>query len=290
MPEPEHGAPAPGALRLFVGTGVEGLRPAGYRTIDISAENNPDIVADAASLPMIASGSADEFYASHVLEHFSWPRALLVLEEWARVLRVGGVLKVAVPDMEIYAQAILNGHDVFRVMGDIYGAHWAGEGGPQGHHFGYTRRMLVQVLTVLGFGEFDVWRSDLPEAANTWGHGENLEKVGLSLNLSAVKRRDPLLDIKDLAHHIRHHDIREAFMVIVRERLVAAGRPVDIPEIDAVLFQKMNYRYLEAAHLAGHHRQEAERLRRELEEVRQQRQGEEAARFPAAALRWPRFR
>jgi predicted SAM-dependent methyltransferase len=58
-------------LRLFVGTGVEGLRPFGYKTIDIVAEHDPDIVADASSLPMIESNTADEFYASHVLEHFS---------------------------------------------------------------------------------------------------------------------------------------------------------------------------------------------------------------------------
>ncbi len=65
-----------GLVRYLVGTGSHGLRPPGYKTIDIDPANEPDIVADAASLPGIASESADEFYASHVLEHFSWPRAL----------------------------------------------------------------------------------------------------------------------------------------------------------------------------------------------------------------------
>lgn len=54
-------------VRNLVGTGVEGFRPVGYKTIDIEADHNPDIVADAAILPMIESGTAGEFYASHVL-------------------------------------------------------------------------------------------------------------------------------------------------------------------------------------------------------------------------------
>jgi FkbM family methyltransferase len=237
-------------LRLFVGTGVEGLRPVGYKTIDISAGHDPDIVADASALPMIESGTADEFYASHVLEHFSWPRALLVLLEWARVLKIGGMIKIAVPDMEIYANFLMNNRNPFNIMNDIYGGHWVKEGGPQGHHFGYTRRMLTEVLTVMGFGEFDMWRSDLPEAANTWVFGENQEKLGISLNISAIKQREPLVDIDALAHRIRHHDIRESFMVLVRNLMVDETRLAGINDIDTVLFQKLNYRFLEASHLA----------------------------------------
>ncbi len=242
------------ALRLFVGTGVEGLRPAGYKTIDIVADHNPDIVADASSLPMIDSGSAQEFYASHVLEHFSWPRALLVLQEWARVLKIGGTIKIAVPDMEIYAHFLLNGRDPFNVMNDIYGGHWVQEGGAQGHHFGYTRRMLVEVLTVMGFGAFDMWKSEFPEAANTWTFGENQEKLGISLNISAVKAREPIMDIAALAKRIRDHDIRESFMVLVRSFLVDDARLTSVPDIDSVLFQKLNYRFLEASHLAAYYR------------------------------------
>lgn len=239
-------------MRLYIGTGAQGFRLEGYTTIDISPEHKPDIVADASDLSVIASGSADEFYASHVLEHFPFPRALLVLAEWARVLKPGGVIKIAVPDMEIYADFLLNGHNPFVTMMGVYGAHaphW-GEDPPQAHHFGYTRRMLVQILAVLGFGEFDFWRSELPEAANTWTYGENQERVGVSLNLSGMKKREPLLDIAALCEMIRNRGITESFMVTVRQVLTDAGTLTGIDEIDGMLFQKLNYKYLEARHLA----------------------------------------
>lgn len=245
-------------VRLFVGIGSDGIRPKGYKTIDIDPMNEPDIVADASDLGMIETGSAAEFYASHVLEHFSWPRALLVLNEWARVLTIGGTLKIAVPDMEVYAQMLLSGQNPHCVMSDIYGAHWAGEGGPQGHHFGYTRRMLVEILTVLGFSHFSFWRSDYREAANTWVYGENQEKFGVSINIEATKIDNPILDTVKLADHIRYHDIRESFMVLVRQKLVDDVVLSGISEIDTILFQKLNFQFLEATHLASYWRDRAE--------------------------------
>lgn len=237
-------------VRYYIGTSPRGFRPSGYTTVDISVENQPDIVADAASLPMIATASADEVYASHVLEHFSWPRALLVLNEWARILKVGGTLKIAVPDMELYALRLINGDDQFTAMIDIYAGHWDGEGGPQGHNFGYTRRMLVQVLMVMGFADFGFWRSDLPEAANAWCHGENQEQLGLSINVSCIKKRAPLFDVEKLYQRVRYHDLRGSFMVLVRKLLIEEARLSGVPDIDAILFQRLNFQYLEAAHKA----------------------------------------
>ena len=239
-------------MRLFIGTGTQGFRPEGYTTVDISPEHHPDIVADASDLSMLASGSADELYASHVLEHFPFPRALLVLAEWARVIRLGGTIRIAVPDMEIYAHFLLNGHNPFVAMTDIYGAHWPhwGEDEPQAHHFGYTRRMLTQILAVMGFKDFDFWRSHLPEAANTWTHGENQERVGVSLNLSGIKNSGPLLDITTLCQRLRNQKTTESFMVTVRQSLIGQEQLTGLDEIDAVLFQKLNFKYLEAQHLA----------------------------------------
>lgn len=47
-----------------------------------------------------ADNSADEIRASHILEHFSHRWTLRVIEDWVRVLRPGGLLKIAVPDFE----------------------------------------------------------------------------------------------------------------------------------------------------------------------------------------------
>jgi predicted SAM-dependent methyltransferase len=52
-------------------------------------------------------GSFDVVYHSHVLEHFSKQTAPNFLAECYRVLRPGGVIRVAVPDLETIARIYL---------------------------------------------------------------------------------------------------------------------------------------------------------------------------------------
>jgi hypothetical protein len=53
-------------------------------------------IAEASNLSMIQTGQYDFLLASHVLEHIANP--LMALREWRRVLTVGGVAAVVVPD------------------------------------------------------------------------------------------------------------------------------------------------------------------------------------------------
>lgn len=52
-------------------------------------------------------GQADVCYASHVLEHFTSGQAKGLLRECRRVLRPGGVIRLAVPDLESIAREYL---------------------------------------------------------------------------------------------------------------------------------------------------------------------------------------
>jgi len=56
-------------------------------------------VADATKLPF-RDEVFDEVYSSHLLEHFNFGFTIPILREWFRVLRVGGKIKVCVPDFE----------------------------------------------------------------------------------------------------------------------------------------------------------------------------------------------
>src|SRR5690242_15221442 len=107
-------------MRLFIGTGVDGLHPDGYTTVDIDPANKPDIVADASSLTIIESSTCEEVYASHVLEHIPWPHAVSAITEWARVLRPGGTIKISVPDMELLARMLARAQNPWHVMASIY--------------------------------------------------------------------------------------------------------------------------------------------------------------------------
>ena len=88
------------ALRINVGCGTVSLP--GYVNIDLHVQT-ADLIADAHALPF-EDNSVDEVYSSHLLEHFSGSQqnfeVLTVLQEWFRVLKPGGVIKVNVPNLE----------------------------------------------------------------------------------------------------------------------------------------------------------------------------------------------
>lgn len=87
-------------IRLDIGAGPQQI--SGWLSVDMNEAINPDIVADARSLPF-EDDVVDEICAFHVLEHMDWQGGLDALYEWLRVLKPGGGLTVAVPDVvEIY--------------------------------------------------------------------------------------------------------------------------------------------------------------------------------------------
>lgn len=80
------------ALRLNVGAGDRALP--GWQNLDLPA-------FDALAIPWpFADGAVDELLLSHVLEHFTRDSGERVLSECARVLRRGGILHLAVPDLD----------------------------------------------------------------------------------------------------------------------------------------------------------------------------------------------
>jgi SAM-dependent methyltransferase len=68
----------------------------GWINVDFDAKYNPEVVADARTLPF-EDNTVDELYSSHLLEHFGYEEP--VLEEWHRVLRPGGKITIVVPDL-----------------------------------------------------------------------------------------------------------------------------------------------------------------------------------------------
>jgi len=86
---------ADGCLRLHVGCGM--VNAAGFVNIDMMDAPHVHIQKPIDDLSLFADGCADLVYASHCLEHFGYRHTLSVLQEWTRVLRPDGLLRVAVP-------------------------------------------------------------------------------------------------------------------------------------------------------------------------------------------------
>jgi predicted SAM-dependent methyltransferase len=102
--------------------------------------------------------SVDAVFHEHVLEHFSLEHGLRLTEECARVLKPGGVLRIAVPDTAAYARSYIEGNGIIdevrpgrptRLLAfqEIFFRH--------GHRTMYDFETLALVLTAAGFAEIE---------------------------------------------------------------------------------------------------------------------------------------
>ncbi len=106
-------------MKLHLGCGKRYIP--GYRHIDVVEYDHIDIVHSINSLPMISDNSCSVVYSCHVLEHFHKKQVPVVLKEWLRILRPGGVLRVAVPDMDALTRVYMDTKDLSLIIGPIYG-------------------------------------------------------------------------------------------------------------------------------------------------------------------------
>jgi hypothetical protein len=142
-------------LRLDVGGG-RNPEP-GFTVLDIEDRKGVDIVAPAWATGL-HDGSVTELRARHFLEHLTLIDAKRTLREWHRILVVGGIATIIVPDILYHAEQLfepgasefLPGKTNFEhALAGFYG--WQGLGETMGHRYGYTRRTLQELLTRAGF-------------------------------------------------------------------------------------------------------------------------------------------
>ncbi len=175
--------------RLHLGSGKKPIH--GWVNIDALREVNPDSVQDVFTLPMVGNDCVDIIYASHVLEHSSRKTCRDVLSRWYQVLKPGGILRIAVPDIE----AAMKWYLVHGDIGEISGFLWGGQRNDYDFHgVGWDFTSLANLLMAVGFKRVARYDWKLTDHAYCDDYSQaylpHMDKIHgqpMSLNVEAVK-------------------------------------------------------------------------------------------------------
>lgn len=143
-------------LRLHLGCGSRILP--GYVHVDLADYPHIAHRRSLSDLACFENESADLIYASHCLEYFDRQEVVGVLGEWYRVLKPGGVLRLAVPDFRALIDVYRRSGDLATVLGPLFG-RWCTPGlsQPVYHKTVYDFDSLSAVLAENGFDDCRIW-------------------------------------------------------------------------------------------------------------------------------------
>ncbi len=106
-------------LKLNLGCGKR-IIP-GFIHIDWADFPHIDYIHDIRTLPMFDDQSVDLIYSSHTIEYFDRDEVIAILTEWQRVLKHGGRLRLAVPDIEGLVKVYNKHQKLEMILGPLYG-------------------------------------------------------------------------------------------------------------------------------------------------------------------------
>ena len=143
-------------LTLNVGCGERTFKeyPEGYSCINIDERDlsNVDKIMDVRKLGF-SDGYFDYILASDIMEHFPISETANILKEWRRVLKVGGIIELRVPNFREICRKYIEGiHDTKLSSWLIFGGQdYSGNF----HYVGFDREWFKSIVEPLGFTEIE---------------------------------------------------------------------------------------------------------------------------------------
>lgn len=136
--------------------------------LDIDPAVKPDIISDITDMHMVESESVDAIWSSHNIEHLYPHQVVVAFKEFWRVLKVGGLVYMTMPDIQAVARHVAEGNletplyvspaGPISAIDILFGFRPALAAG---HHFmahktGFTAQSLSDKLSQAGFQRVDV--------------------------------------------------------------------------------------------------------------------------------------
>lgn len=176
-------------IKLHLGCGERYIP--GFIHIDVRKFPHIDYVASVDKLDIFEDNSVDLIYACHLLEHFKRNQTEDILKEWHRVLKPGGILRLATPDFEKLAEVYLKYKDLKLILGPLVGRQDYPE---NTHYMIFDFATLSETLKKVGFKKiyrYD-WRKTIHKDYDDFSqayipHMDKKNGILISLNIEAEK-------------------------------------------------------------------------------------------------------
>lgn len=169
----------------------------GWIHVDLCDMPHIDFKTNINDLSMFEDNSVDLIYSSHSFEYFDVKEAPDVLKEWYRVLKPGGILRLAVPDFDSLINLYTSTGDINKILGPLFGRMEIETKSSKTmlfHKTTYTLRSMKDLLESNGFS--NIHRYDWKETIHKdyddhsqayYPHMDKEKGLLLSLNIEATK-------------------------------------------------------------------------------------------------------
>ena len=181
-------------MKLHLGCGKRYLE--GYLHVDIAEFEHIDYQLPIDDLSTFKDNTAEEIYASHVLEYFDRNDVINVLTEWKRVLKPSGILRLAVPNFPKLVEVYQSSKEFTSILGPLYGKWDIGNQEFIYHKTVYDENSLKNVLEEVGFKNIKIWdwqeffkeQKDFDDHSQAYyPHMQKESGIHVSLNLQCEK-------------------------------------------------------------------------------------------------------
>jgi len=176
-------------MKLHIGCGSKIIN--GFINVDVRKLDGVDLVCDIQNLDIFKENGVDIIYCSHVLEHLSRHEYKTVLKNWYEILQPGGILRLAIPDIE----AVFEHYHQYKNLEILRGFLWGGQTYPENYHYcGWDFKTIEKDLEHVGFKNIVRYDWRKTEHSNVDDFSQcylpHMDKIGgklMSLNIEATK-------------------------------------------------------------------------------------------------------